>query len=80
MSTEWEKRAKCRSAKNPGLWFSNDPYDRAEAKNICATCPVKDDCLAGAVERRERDGIWGERDFGEPWREKHRREQRRHVA
>lgn len=29
------------------------------AKRICAECPVEAECLAGALERREPDGVWG---------------------
>ena len=29
------------------------------AKTLCATCPVRLDCLNGALERREPWGVWG---------------------
>lgn len=31
----------------------------SKARAICVTCPKQVDCLLGAAERRERDGIWG---------------------
>lgn len=31
----------------------------AEAKTICATCPVKEQCLEFAIKNDERDGVWG---------------------
>ena len=41
------------------LFFSDEiPAIRA-AKEICATCPLAEPCLAGAVERREPWGVWG---------------------
>jgi len=41
------------------LFFSDEiPAIRA-AKAICATCPLIDACLAGAVARREPWGVWG---------------------
>ena len=41
------------------LFFSDEiPAIRA-AKAICATCPLAEPCLAGAVERREPWGVWG---------------------
>ena len=41
------------------LFFSDEiPAIRA-AKAICATCPLIDACLAGAVDRREPWGVWG---------------------
>ena len=41
------------------MFFSEDLYDIARAKHLCSTCPVKEPCLAGAVERREPWGVWG---------------------
>lgn len=32
-------------------------YDRA--REICSQCPVKDSCLAYALENKERLGMWG---------------------
>jgi WhiB family redox-sensing transcriptional regulator len=29
------------------------------AKTICGTCNVRQRCLAFALDRRERDGVWG---------------------
>jgi len=41
------------------LFFSDEiPAIRA-AKAICATCPLAEPCLAGAVTRREPWGVWG---------------------
>ena len=34
-----------------------DPW--AEARAICADCPVIDACLTGAIDRREPHGLWG---------------------
>jgi WhiB family transcriptional regulator, redox-sensing transcriptional regulator len=42
-----------------GLFFSEEIGDIAAAKRICATCPVVDACLQGAIERREPWGVWG---------------------
>jgi len=41
------------------LFFSDELHEIAEAKRICATCPVMAECLEGAVERREPWGVWG---------------------
>jgi len=46
---------------DPSLFFP-DPGDLAaesEAQAVCAGCPVRDECHAGAVRRGERWGIWG---------------------
>lgn len=41
------------------LFFSEEIPHIAAAKAICGPCPLKDSCLAGAVERREPWGVWG---------------------
>ena len=41
------------------LFFSDQIPDIVRAKRICATCPVIEPCLAGALERREPWGVWG---------------------
>lgn len=41
------------------LFFSDDDHELARAKAICATCGLKESCLAGAIEREEPYGVWG---------------------
>jgi WhiB family transcriptional regulator, redox-sensing transcriptional regulator len=41
------------------LWFAESPTDLELAKAFCADCPVRNACLAGALERREPWGVWG---------------------
>ena len=41
------------------LFFSEDLYDIARAKAICAKCPVSGLCLDTALERQEPWGVWG---------------------
>lgn len=41
------------------LWFPEKGSHSDEAKLICTGCPVKDECLAFALENGERFGIWG---------------------
>ena len=41
------------------LWFAETPADVEQAKALCGSCPVRLDCLAGALERREPWGVWG---------------------
>jgi hypothetical protein len=36
---------------------------RHEAMKLCRDCPVIAECLAGAIERREKFAVWGGRDF-----------------
>jgi WhiB family transcriptional regulator, redox-sensing transcriptional regulator len=41
------------------LFFSDDEFDIARAKAICAKCGLADTCLDGALERVEPYGVWG---------------------
>ena len=41
------------------LFFSDDEFDLARAKAICARCGLRAGCLAGALERGEAYGVWG---------------------
>jgi WhiB family redox-sensing transcriptional regulator len=41
------------------VFFSNDLRDIAQAKRICAGCPLLVTCLEGALERSEPYGVWG---------------------
>lgn len=53
-----EERLPCRVF-NPELWFADTPADVEYAKALCGDCPVRELCLAGAIERREPWGVWG---------------------
>ncbi len=44
---------------DPDLWFSDAPAELELAKSLCGDCPVRVECLAGAVERAEPWGVWG---------------------
>ncbi len=48
----------CWSA-DPDLWFAESPSDVEQAKALCVPCPLREACLAGALERREPWGVWG---------------------
>jgi WhiB family transcriptional regulator, redox-sensing transcriptional regulator len=41
------------------LWFSESAAELERAKGLCAECPVRQICLAGALARREPWGVWG---------------------
>jgi len=60
---EWWQLAGCRSA-DPDLFFPISSTGRsleetAEARAICARCPVRSQCLAFALRTRQVHGIWG---------------------
>lgn len=44
---------------DPDLWFADSPADLEVAKSLCVDCPLRVECLAGALERREPWGVWG---------------------
>ena len=44
---------------DPDLFFAESPQDVARAKELCASCPVRAACLAGALGRGEPWGVWG---------------------
>ena len=58
-----EPRGAARCADGQGtlthLFFSDDEFDIARAKAICARCALRESCLAGALEREEPWGVWG---------------------
>ena len=41
------------------LFFSEELLDIAAAKRICASCEVMEQCLEGALARKEPLGVWG---------------------
>jgi WhiB family redox-sensing transcriptional regulator len=62
----WQWRAACRG-EDSGLFFPPGEFEPKEervvrerkAKAICATCPVRIECLEYAIRIREPHGIWG---------------------
>jgi WhiB family transcriptional regulator, redox-sensing transcriptional regulator len=44
---------------DPDLWFADAPAELELAKSMCSDCPVRVECLAGAIERAEPWGVWG---------------------
>ncbi len=53
-----EDRLPCRR-EDPELFFAETPQDVELAKALCQECPVRTECLSGALERREPWGVWG---------------------
>jgi len=55
---ETDNEVPCRRF-DPDLWFADAPAELELAKSLCGDCPVRVECLAGAVERAEPWGVWG---------------------
>ena len=53
-----ESQLPCR-VNDPDLYFAESPSDVELAKSLCQDCPVRVECLAGALERREPWGVGG---------------------
>lgn len=53
-----EAQLPCRT-ESPELFFAESPTDVEVAKALCLGCPVRTECLAGALDRREPWGVWG---------------------
>jgi WhiB family redox-sensing transcriptional regulator len=61
LDADWWDEAQCRDgeASLSGVFFSEELQDIAKAKSICAECTVLNECLEGAIVRREPWGVWG---------------------
>jgi WhiB family redox-sensing transcriptional regulator len=62
----WQAKAACRGPQSAYFFPPSHPERRdereareAQAKAICATCPVRRPCLEYALRIREPHGIWG---------------------
>jgi WhiB family transcriptional regulator, redox-sensing transcriptional regulator len=44
---------------SPDLFFAESPADVTQAKALCQDCPIRDACLADALDRGEPWGVWG---------------------
>lgn len=44
---------------DPEIWFADTPSGVEHAKALCGGCPLKVECLAGALDRSEPWGVWG---------------------
>jgi WhiB family redox-sensing transcriptional regulator len=58
ITNTWRDKAACRGL-DPDIFYPVSDDDSANAKAICAACPVREACLEYALANRERDGVWG---------------------
>lgn len=62
----WRAEAACAGSDLDLFFPPEDDFDKiAEAKDVCATCPVVDDCLQFALSTNQTDGVWGGMDANE---------------
>jgi len=65
-------RLPCR-AFDADLFFAESPEDVEYAKSLCRNCPIRTQCLAGALARGEPWGVWGGELFSDGAIEPHKR-------
>lgn len=44
---------------DPEVFFADAPATIEYAKTVCGPCPLRAECLHGALRRREPHGVWG---------------------
>jgi WhiB family redox-sensing transcriptional regulator len=54
----WQGDGSCRGV-DPEVFFPISDDDAWRAKEICAVCDVRTDCLVYSLQHRERYGVWG---------------------
>ena len=54
----WQDRALCAQT-DPEAFFPEKGGSTREAKRVCSTCEVREECLEYALAHDERFGIWG---------------------
>lgn len=56
--TPWARQAACAGGE-PDTWFPHQGGDLGPAKRVCASCPVRRECLEYALAWNIRHGVWG---------------------
>lgn len=59
LDLRWQDHAACTDHPDRSIFFPERGETTAAAKAVCATCPVKAECLDYAVRNHENYGIWG---------------------
>ncbi|MDO4785199.1 MAG: WhiB family transcriptional regulator [Propionibacteriaceae bacterium] len=57
-ATEVDLSLPCQDV-DPDIFFADQPAEIELAKEVCLGCPLRRECLAGALERGEPHGVWG---------------------
>ncbi|WP_277754896.1 WhiB family transcriptional regulator [Pseudactinotalea terrae] len=55
---DWRDEAQCAQT-DPEAFFPDKGGSTREAKMVCATCPVLQECLEWAIQTGETFGVWG---------------------
>lgn len=54
-----DRELPCQAGATLDLWFAERGDDVERAKALCQACPLRTECLDGALRRREPWGVWG---------------------
>jgi len=57
-AANWRRDVAC-ADEDPELFFAGDDASVAAAKQVCARCPVRTECLETALAVNEMHGVWG---------------------
>lgn len=57
-ASDYRSRALCAQT-DPEAFYPENGGSTREAKRVCLTCDVRDDCLEDALTNDERHGVWG---------------------
>ena len=71
---DWRLDAACRDL-DTAIFFPESDDEIARAKAVCASCPVRQECLDFALITRQDDGVWGGLDENERKRVRRRRQE-----
>jgi WhiB family redox-sensing transcriptional regulator len=55
---DWRQLGACRGL-DPGIFYPETDDESDSAKLVCAACGVRTACLEHALQRREKQGVWG---------------------
>ncbi|RBP98106.1 WhiB family transcriptional regulator [Bifidobacterium aemilianum] len=75
-SLAWQQRALCAQT-DPESFFPEKGGSTRDAKQVCAECEVREECLIWAVDHDERFGIWG--GMSERERRRYKKEHKRQI-
>lgn len=57
-SLSWSQQAACKGL-TTNMFFSEDVNQIAKAKQVCAGCPVAEECAEYAISTQQPCGVWG---------------------
>lgn len=61
LNVDWLEHAAC-AGRDPRAFFANGCHSREQvkaAKQVCAACPVREECAQWAISTGEKNGVWG---------------------